>query len=278
MNWTEKSWQAAEAEWREQGFLSPAAAKAEPLIVQANRKWFEHAECLSRVGQAAFFEGSPVIAGQLTHDPVPLVCRLTLRAISAFQGIVLLSRRGMAIEGFTLARNLYEIAFWVSYIVDKGAEAAAEFVEDEELSRLGALKLDRECHASGILPLAPETLRLVDQQIAAIPKRKRLDMKDIAIRADLLDHYRTHKHVSMKYAHASLGSLFPLLNQNPDGSVQGHLYGPDEELTSETLQCASIAFGICLIAFSQAVGGTSQSLRLQELLVETDKLRGMANE
>jgi hypothetical protein len=275
MNWTEEGWQAAEAEWKEEGFLSPAAAKAETLIVRANRKWFEHAESLSRLGQAAFFEGSQVIAGQSTHDPVPLVCRMTLRAISAFQAIVLLCRRGMAIEGFTLARNLYEIAFWASYVAEKGVEAAADFTQDAQLGKLSALKLDRESHVAGVLSLDPETLRLIDEQIAAIPKRKRLDMKDIAIRAGLLDHYRTYKHVSMKYAHATLGSLFPLLNQKPDGSVQGHLYGPNEELTSETLQCASIAFGICLIAFSQAVGGTSQNVVLQELLIRTDSLRGL---
>jgi hypothetical protein len=198
-----------------------------------------------------------------------------LRALSTLQGIVLLSRRGMAVEGFTLARNLYEVAFWITYLADDGAAAAEEFVRDEALSRLAALKLDRECHELGIVPLSPEDLRTVDEQIAKAPRGRRLSLKELAARASLPDHYRTYKHVSMRYAHASLGSLHPLLHQADDGGVKGHLFGPDEALVLETLQCASIAFGICLIGFSMLVGGTSLNQRLQEMLIRTDTLRGL---
>jgi uncharacterized protein DUF5677 len=275
MAWTKENWQAAEAEWRRDGFLSGAAVKAESAITRTHAEWFEHAEQFNRVGQAAFFEGSPAIAGQSTHDPLPVACRMTLRALSTFQGVILLSRRGMAVEGFTLARNLYEIAFWVSYLAVDGETAAKDFLRDEQLSRLGALKLDRECHYSGEITLALKDLAKIERDIRGFPKGKGLNLKQLAKRANLLGHYRTYKMVSMRYAHASLGSLYSLLQQLPDGTVKGHLFGPDEDLSLETLQCATIAFGICLIGFSQMVGCTSMNNELQRLLVQTDELRGI---
>ncbi|WP_419826153.1 hypothetical protein [Sphingomonas sp.] len=44
-------------------------------------------------------------------------------------------------------------------------------------------------------------------------------------------------------------------------------------MAGEALQCASIAFGICIAMFSRLVDGTTQDAALQELLLLTDNLR-----
>lgn len=273
IGWGQEEWREAERQWQADGFLSEAANQAERAIVKAHGDWFTLADNLNKVGQAVFLEASVRIGGKSTHDPEPIAVRLTLRALSTFQGVVLLSRRGMAAEAFTLARNLYEIAFWLGYLATDPKNAADSFVDDEKLSRLSSLKLDRECHNIGVHNLDQNTLKNIESAIVGAGKISKLDLKEVAKRGSLLDHYRVYKMLSMKYAHASIGSLHPLLEQKLDGTVGGHLIGPDETLAGEALQCGSIAFGICIATFSELLGGTAQNGDLENLLKQTDSLR-----
>ncbi|WMY11758.1 DUF5677 domain-containing protein [Paraburkholderia phenoliruptrix] len=83
----------------------------------------------NRVRHAALFDHATLVkdlaielARRLAVRPVTardeLLTTLLLRAVSSFEGVILLSERGMLVEARTLTRNAYETAFFIGALIE----------------------------------------------------------------------------------------------------------------------------------------------------------------
>ncbi|HAG37662.1 MAG TPA: hypothetical protein DCL34_12760 [Erythrobacter sp.] len=263
--------------FREQGFLSSYIEEAVPAYVRPHANWFAHAEALNRAGLDAFYRRDNEVVGLSSQHPVSLSIRMTFRALSAFQGALILYRRAMVQEGDTLARNVYEAAFWLGYLHEDGPAATRALLNDERRSQKARASYYLEQFSSGAYDPNPEIEAQLRVQVAElkskIAKADDVSAKDAAKLAGLYDYYETYKHLSAGSAHASLNSLHRYLNRNPDGSYDGHMVGPDPDSLVDSLPVLCIGLGIALAMFCTIVALDHPEDELQALLIRTDKMR-----
>lgn len=263
--------------FREHGFLSPYVEEAVPAYVRQHAEWFAHAEAMNRAGLDAFYRRDNEIVGLSSHHPVSLSVRMTFRALSAFQGALILYRRGMVQEGDTLARNVYETAFWLGYLHKDGPAAARAFLNDERKSQMARARYYLEQFANGAYDPNPMIEVQLREQVAElkakITKADDVPVQEVARRSGLYGYYETYKHLSAGSAHNSLNSLHRYLNRNPDGSYDGHTVGPDPDSLVDALPILCIGLGIGLAMFCTVVALDHPEDELQALLIKTDVMR-----
>jgi hypothetical protein len=263
--------------FREQGFLSPYIEEAVPAYVRPHAEWFAHAEALNRAGIDAFYRRENEVVGLSSQHPVALSLRMTFRALSAFQGALILYRRAMVQEGDTLTRNIYETAFWLGFIYKDGPAASRAFLNDERKSQKARASYYLEQFASGAYDPNPEIEAQLRVQVAElkskINKADDVSVQEAARRGELYGYYETYKHLSAASAHNSLNSLHRYLNRNSDGSYDGHTVGPDPDSLVDALPILCIGLGITLAMFCAVVSLGHPEDELQTLLLKTDAMR-----
>jgi len=263
--------------FREHGFLSPYIEEAVPAYVRQHAEWFAHAEALNRAGLDAFYRRDHGVVGLSSHHPVSLSIRMTFRALSAFQGALILYRRAMVQEGDTLTRNIYETAFWLGYLHKDGAAATRAFLNDERKSQKARASYYLEQFASKAYDPNPEIEAQLREQLAElkskITKTDDVSVQEAAKRSGLYGYYETYKHLSAGSAHNSLNSLHRYLNRNPDGSYDGHTVGPDPDALVDALPVLCIGLGVTLAMFCTIVAIGNREDELQALLIRTDTMR-----
>lgn len=263
--------------FREQGFLSPYIEEAVPAYVRPHAEWFAHAEALNRAGLDAFYRRDNEVVGLSSQHPVALSIRMTFRALSAFQGALILYRRAMLQEGDTLARNIYETAFWLGFLYKDGPSASRAFLNDERKSQKARASYYLEQFASGAYDPNPEIEAKLREQVAElkskINKADDVSVQEAARRGELYGYYETYKHLSAGSAHNSLNSLHRYLNRNSDGSYDGHTVGPDPDSLVDALPILCIGLGITLAMFCTMVSVDHPEDELQTLLLKTDAMR-----
>lgn len=263
--------------FREQGFLSPYIEEAVPAYVRPHAEWFAHAEALNRAGLDAFYRRDNEVVGLSSQHPVALSIRMTFRALSAFQGALILYRRAMLQEGDTLARNIYETAFWLGFLYKDGPSASRAFLNDERKSQKARASYYLEQFASGAYDPNPEIEAQLREQVAElkskINKADDVSVQEAARRGELYGYYETYKHLSAGSAHNSLNSLHRYLNRNSDGSYDGHTVGPDPDSLVDALPILCIGLGITLAMFCTMVSVDHPEDELQTLLLKTDAMR-----
>lgn len=263
--------------FREQGFLSPYIEEAVPAYVRPHAEWFAHAKALNRAGLDAFYRRDNEVVGLSSQHPVALSIRMTFRALSAFQGALILYRRAMLQEGDTLARNIYETAFWLGFLYKDGPSASRAFLNDERKSQKARASYYLEQFASGAYDPNPEIEAQLREQVAElkskINKADDVSVQEAARRGELYGYYETYKHLSAGSAHNSLNSLHRYLNRNSDGSYDGHTVGPDPDSLVDALPIMCIGLGITLAMFCTIVSLGHPEDELQTLLLKTDAMR-----
>lgn len=263
--------------FREHGFLSPYIEEAVPAYVRAHAEWFAHAEALNRAGLYAFYRRDDEVVGLSSQHPVSLAVRMTFRALSAFQGALILYRRAMVQEGDTLARSIYETAFWLGYFQKDGPAATRAFLNDELKSQKARASYYLEQFATGAYDPSPEIEAQLREQVAElkskITRADDVSVQEAAKRSSLYGYYDTYKHLSAGSAHNSLNSLHRYLNRNPDGSYDGHTVGPDPDALADALPILCIGLGITLAMFCTIVALDDPEDELQALLIRTDMMR-----
>lgn len=263
--------------FREQGFLSPYIEEAVPAYVRPHAEWFAHAEALNRAGLDAFYRRENEVVGLSSQHPVALSIRMTFRALSAFQGALILYRRAMVQEGDTLTRNIYETAFWLGFIYKDGPAASRAFLNDERKSQKARASYYLEQFASGAYDPNPEIEAQLRVQVtelkSKINKADDVSVQEAARRGELYGYYETYKHLSAGSAHNSLNSLHRYLNRNSDGWYDGHTVGPDPDSLLDALPILCIGLGITLAMFCTVVSLGHPEDELQTLLLKTDAMR-----
>lgn len=207
----------------EQGFLSPISTLLIKHLVPNNAQWFALCDRLNRLAQKIV--NNAVIDGK-RDDPKPISARLMLKSNQSLQGAVLLSQRGMTAEAETLARTCLEITFWLGYLAEKPEEAAALFMADEHKSSSERAKMLANLMESDA---AAPFLKIAAEAEAAYAKGpKKIQIKEVAERANLADQYAYYRTLSAVSAHPSMSSLDKFITINEDGLLAFNV-GPDDD-------------------------------------------------
>ena len=114
---------------REHGFLSDLIEEARPHFAHLHPQWFPQARSLNHEALLAFHRREDAVIGRTAHDPICLATRLMMRTLNSFQGAIILYERGMSAEGDTLARGVFEIAFWIGFLNKKTRDCSQHFPE-----------------------------------------------------------------------------------------------------------------------------------------------------
>jgi hypothetical protein len=264
--------------FRDHGFLSPFIEEAVPAFVLQHQAWFDHVEALNAEGLKAYNRRDNEIVGLSSHHPKALAMRMIYRALSAFQGALILYRRGMIAEGDTLVRNVYETAFWLGFINADGSAAARAIFNDECRSQKDRASYYLDQFQRGEYSRNAEVESQLFMQIndlnSKITRADDVSVKKVAQKSGLYHYYDAYKHLSASSAHNSLNSLHRYLRRNPDGSYDGHIVGPDPEGLRDALPILCIGIGIALAMFCTIIPRDWDSeTALQHLLIKTDDMR-----
>ena len=262
--------------FRINGFLSPLIDEAVSAYVCQHREWFDHAEALNHAGLDAFNRRDNEVVGLTSHDPKCLAMRMIYRTLSAFQGSLILYRRGMIAEGDTLARNVYEAGFWLGFIQREGDAAVRAFLNDERKSQKSRATYYLDQFENGSYTRNAEIEEQLRVQVAELKSKiansDNVSVKMAAERSGLYGYYDAYKHLSASSAHNSLNSLHRYLRSNPDGTYDGHIIGPDPDSLSEALPVLCIGLGIALAMYCTIVALDDDDAELQRLLIKTNTL------
>ena len=268
---------------RADGSLSESIDEAVPGFIYQHQLWFQHAVELNHAGLAAYNRRDSVITGLSSQHPISLSMRMMYRTLSAYQGALILYRRGMIAEGNTLARNVYETAFWLGFIQQENEVAVRALVNDELMSQKDQANYFLDKFKNGSLSPNPMAEKDLNDRITYLKSKTnnadKVSVKKAAERGGLYDYYGTYKKLSASSAHNSLNSLHRYLKKE-DGSYDGHIVGPDPDGLTDSLPDLCVGLGVALAMFCTIIPMGSEECELKRLLLKADALEksgGKAN-
>jgi len=159
--------------------------------------------------------------------PEILAASLLVRAISNFQGMVLLAERGMISEAETLLRCMLEVRF-AAVAVAKNKNFAFELLNNDLFERKDALNacLRSKYLAATELQIAKEELDEIKRKIKT-ECLKKISIRSIAEKAGLAGTYDSAYKKLSSTIHASVRSLNQYLETGGTDKIQSFLWGPD---------------------------------------------------
>jgi hypothetical protein len=196
---------------REEGSLSPVIDVYTKEIQAAQDFYLDVAYDLNRLALAAW---SDVDAGENKSDLLPVVNRILLRAINGFGGAITLTRRGMDIEAQTLARTIYECAFWLGYFGAEPDEALSNFETENRRSILAHNVL---LGKQGVIP--EEIATASAEALETLKRIKVPGMEKMAGKGDLASVFPFYKFLCGMAAHSSMASIDRLLDEPIAGKL-----------------------------------------------------------
>jgi hypothetical protein len=193
-------------DWRdgfdESGYLSEGSTSYVPAMRGEIADWFVLADDVNKalMRLAAFGMNATKTSA---WNPKAVAVRTLLRSCGTFQGVILLTERGMVAEGRTLARSLIEDAFAIAALHDKPDEFVKMLKNDSnESRRLQAKFMTAEQLVTD--PAARDKLK------AAMDKMEKTDIlspKKVAALGPLMRQYLSYQRLSDDAAHLSAKSL-----------------------------------------------------------------------
>lgn len=188
--------------FEEQGFLSPVIASGVAQLRAENADWFQLADDMNAALMRAAVAATAAVKTNL-WNPMAVAVRILLRSCGTFQGVILLTERGMVAEGRTLARSLIENAFCVAALHDQAEPFIKMLWDDSEASR----HRQRKFIVAEELIAESAALDKLRAAIDAIDKPQRMNLKDVAKLGPLVKQYLAYQWLSDDSAHLSAKSL-----------------------------------------------------------------------
>ncbi len=184
-----------------------------------------------------------------------LILLFFARALSSFQGALLLAERGMTVEALTLARSCLESAFFL------GATAAdtgfAERLVSSDAAHKKKVARWLTSPEAAVTELAPEQIDklrgfLANLKDAATPAAP-LPIKQAADAAQLSDIYETvYRDLSDRAAHPSLNSLLRHIEVDDHGNAVALRFGPETNDLPETILAMTTALFYGIVGMGSA--------------------------
>lgn len=165
--------------------------------------------------------------------------RLLMRSCGLLQAVILLSERGMIVEGRTIARGLLEASFGVAALHDDAEGYIKLLKSDSEASRRNQLKYLMEQQLTPQLNSAKKIQESIDNINS---KQKLMNQKSIALMGPLASQYLAYQRLSDDSVHVTARSLnhYIKLNENDPGWHYEWLVG-DQESVAKNLYTAVLA-------------------------------------
>lgn len=207
-----------------------------------------------------------------------LQAALLLRLISAYQGCVLTSERGMQAEAILLGRKVLEVTFRI-VAISKSEDLAAKYLQTDHFNRrriLGKLR-----SLTSIRRSAEETASLDKLHAEADEKVRGDGIEEVTTKryaevAGLLDYYNTaYAHFSQS-VHAHISDLEALVVTDEEGDPVAFRYGPVTGFQSQVLATAIESVVMSLEAMFTSrnedvpAGVSILSRKMQALFVEIE--------
>lgn len=225
-------------------FLSSRMADVIIEFRKAYKRLFDFVEKLNEVANSVLIN----LSVNNEDEQQLLIACLYQRALTAYQGLVLLAERGMTAEVTILLRSLLEVLFRVGAIAKSKEIAQAYILEDEAHRRKFINKfklLSAERRASLGNPLLDDLLASINKNI------KDRDIKELktqwfAEKAGLEEFYHSAYSIFSGTVHVNVRDLESILVTDENGKVTSLNYGPnDREFNNLILTAAeSLIFTI----------------------------------
>lgn len=233
-------------DFEDNGFLSPAMKEVIVEFRNTHTKAFGLAEKLNEIAHREMF------ATDITNNNNQqlLIACLLQRALTTFQGVVVLAERGMPAEATTLLRTLVEVMFRLVAIA-KDPEVGRIYIHQDQLQRkkfINKFKL-----LSRHVRSAAETPSHVHDSLLADINQKIIDENIsergtfwFAEQAGLTDFYHSAYSVLSGTVHANIRDIESALVVDGNGKVMAFDYGPTHEGIDEILLTAIESLILCL--------------------------------
>lgn len=210
------------------GYLSPDVGGWVAKHRAENAEWFALADRLNRACQGA------MLAAQVPEgdNRALLVILFFARALSSYQGAVLMIERGMSAEALTLARSCLESSFYLAAVSKDQSFIERLISSDTAHKRKVANWLTSP--AAAVTELSTDQIDklrgFIDQVKAAPPKAPPITIKAAADTAGLSDIYETvYRDLSDRAAHPSLNALLRHISLDKHGNAVGLRFGPEAD-------------------------------------------------
>jgi hypothetical protein len=248
----------------DEGFLATEAAATVERFRREHADWFELADRLNHMGMR-------LLATDADDAQQMLIRTLFGRAVSNFQGAILMAERGMIAEAGILARACLETVFY------QGATA-----KDKSFRK--QLKVDAANHkkemATRLLELPPEQQGLSADQLEQLQESagetERADwiqMWAAAEKAGLVDLYRlVYAQLSHNAAHPKSGALEQYAVRESSGAIIRMQWGPHPEGIADSLEAACIVFLQTILTADETLNNSSMASEVQECKERHDSL------
>lgn len=238
-------------EFETTGYLSPIMSDVISTLRARMSGWFGLADAVSStLQQMAFRNTEAVVMDSLSFEQKPVSHCVLLRAVSNFQGSILMAERGMIVPSRIMARTVLEDSFCIAALHDQPEEFLEHLAVDDKLARKG--QATAILANSTIDPSKEEKLRAF---IANIPSKKNLGPAGVAALGPLRAQYLAYKVLSNDAAHPSATSLMRHMSYNVAKTEWlGFKVGPgnDREIV-ESLNFAIMAALAIGVAYSTIV-------------------------
>ncbi len=158
-----------------------------------------------------------------------IVCILFIKVLTIFQGIYLLTRKGMVNEAQILLRSMLEAMFIISAI-SKDNDFIERYVLSEESERNRLYKkIDGNPEWKAIVTENIDELIAEQERLIKERNIKTLTIKEIAKRSGLYElHYPVYSILS-KNVHATPDNITEYFTLDKDGDIEKLLYGPTDK-------------------------------------------------
>lgn len=225
-------------------FLSPAMSEVTREFIATYSDVFALAENLNEIANRAIF-GAEVKSNDAQQV---LVACLLHRALTTYQGVVLLSIRGMPSEARVLLRTLLEALFRLVAIA-KDREIGRAYIAEDVLHRKKFINkfklLSNSAKAVAGNPKLDSLLSAIQKTISDRDIHE-LKTQWFAEQADLADFYHSAYSLFSSTVHVNVRDLEKALVVNDDGDVTGFNYGPNDEGLEVTLLTAIESLIFCM--------------------------------
>lgn len=211
------------------GFLSKNISLWIEKHRNENDEWFKLCEKINDFSHDIMYK----IKIHNEYLPEIIAASLYVRAMSNFQGIIIMSERGMTNEAKVLMRSFLEFVFAI-VAIDKDKEIVNQFVLEDIIQRKDYLKAYKRNKSIGIHNnediLSNEKIDDLLKDFNAkidINCVKRLSKRDLAKKAELVTIYDSAYKLLSGTIHVNARDLEQYLELNDDGEIKQILWGPD---------------------------------------------------
>jgi hypothetical protein len=255
----------------ESGFLSEDISSWMVDLRAENDRWFALAD---DINTALMRTANASMAAVKTNvwAPEAVAVRVLLRSCGTFQGVILLTERGMVVEGRMLARSLIENAFCIAALIDNPAALVEMLRSDSEASRSRQAKfiLAEKLFAGGATRTKLQTV------IDAIGKAQTMNIREVSKLGPLTSHYLAYQRLSDCAAHLSAKSLHQHVSANEEKTGWTYKWGPaskgDSAATLHQAILAALSIGI---GITQMLNDTAQNSKFGELSNRLDEMEAV---